>query len=62
MSLYVILITQGSFPTQGVYFPQQVVSELMVVRVGGKNEEHDLLGRTHVLSSSCSSGKKKILF
>ena len=24
-----------------------------------ENEEHDLLGRTHVLSSSCSLGKKK---
>ena len=29
MSLYVILITQGSFPK--CLFPQQVVSELMVV-------------------------------
>ena len=26
--------------------------------VGEENEEHDLLGRTHVLSSSSSSGKK----
>ena len=26
-----------------------------------ENEEHDLLGRTHVLSSSCSLGKKKLI-
>ena len=27
--------------------------------VGEENEEHDLPGRTHVLSCSCSSEKKK---